>query len=371
MRKITADYMISGGKMIAKPLIEIDDNGVVVAIEANFDGEIQTEYFKGLLIPGLVNAHSHIEYSFVEGKISEGGGLPRFIESIIENKYKSTTTVEERAEAARKVDEQMYNEGIVAVGDHNNNDYVYDVKCNSKIYYHSLVELYDVDNQDDDTTFHDGIARAKAHEAKGLKASVIPHACYTMSDRLLSLCGGSQVSNAGVVSKGILSIHYKESVEMAGDKESDRVFAALSPERSSSILVHAIYASQEDISRAQTLLGERLTIAICPLSNYYIEDRMADIEMLRTMGVNIAIGSDSLSSNRVISMVAEMVKISEIYPTIPLTEVVDWATINGARALGIDSWAGSIEVGKSATIVNIANFDGTQLNAESQGVRVI
>ncbi len=365
--------MISGGRLTERPLISLNAEGVIESVESRCADEpigADVERFEGLLIPGMVNLHSHLEYSFVEGKIPEGGGLPSFIEAIIETKYKSQVTTEQRAAAAEAIDKVIYAEGVVAVGDHNNNDYVYDVKCASGVYYHSLVELYDVDNQSADETFHDGLRRQAEHEARGLRASVIPHACYTMSDALLQLCGGVRVSNDGRRAEGPLSIHYKESVEMAGESESDRVFAALSPERESTILVHAIYASPDDIDRAQALLGDRLTIALCPLSNYYIERRMADVEMLRRKGVRLALGTDSLSSNRLISMVAEIKKIAEVYPAIPLEEIVDYATINGARALGIESWAGSIEVGKRPAIVLISHFDGERLRDQSQGVRI-
>ncbi len=371
MRKIAADYMISGGVKVANPLIKVGEDGTILSVGTFEKGSLDdsVERFEGLLIPGLVNAHSHVEYSFVEGRIAEGGGLPRFIESIIETKYKSNVTVEERAAAAVKIDEAMSREGIVAVGDHNNNDYVYALKEQSSVYYHSFVELYDVDNQDDDTTFEQGLARQAEHTSRGLVASVVPHACYTLSDGLLGRCGGALSSAKGAKAEGVLSVHYKESVVMGGDSESDRVFAALSPERSS-ILVHAIYATKEDIDRAQALLGDKLTVALCPLSNYYIESRMADVEMLRRKGVRLALGTDSLSSNRVISMVAEIEKMQEVYPALDLTEIVDYATINGARALEIDSWAGTIEVGKRPGLVNIAQFDGERLSAQSQGVRI-
>lgn len=360
MRRIAADYMISGGVLSRDPLIEVDDNGVIVSVLCNVQKPADAEYFEGLLIPGMVNLHSHLEYSYIDGKIPQGGGLPHFISSIIKVKREDRTSEVEMIAAAERIDSQMFTEGVVAVGDHNNNDFVMSVKRASGIYYHTFIELFGLGG-DDNTLYHNGLERRAAHEKLGLRSSITPHACYSMSDQLLTLAGAD--SNGGVV-----SIHYKESLKMGGEEESQRIFSALSTGNSSVILVHGIYATEEEIERAQTLYGERVIITVSPLSNHYIEAQMADLDMLRRRGVRIGIGTDSLSSNTTISMVSEMVKITQLYPEIPLPEIVDWATINGARALGIDSWAGTIEVGKRPRIVNISGFDGERLTAQSRGI---
>ncbi|MFI3317671.1 MAG: amidohydrolase family protein [Rikenellaceae bacterium] len=357
MRKITADYMISGGDIISHPHIVVDDSGLIVSLGRDVDDD-EAEHYSGLLIPGMVNAHAHLEYSFLKGAIAPGGGLPAFIRSIIECKRSESTTLEEKIATAKRVDEKMFYEGVVAVGDHNNNDYVDEIKRESEIYYHTFVELFNGSNSDSEAILKGGKERC----LKLYNASITPHASYSMRDDLLSRC---------CAERGIFSIHYKESIEMGGDGESDRLFASLSAERPSSILVHAIYATREDIQRAQDILGDRLTVVICPLSNYYIASRMVELNMLRESGVAIAIGTDSLSSNWDISMVGEMLKIAEIYPEIPLQEIISWATIGGARALGIESWAGTIEVGKRPGIVNIPTFDGSHIFPGSISRRIV
>ncbi len=360
MRKIAAHYMISGGKKFKNPLITLDDKGTITSIETdveNLDSLDRVEFFSGALIPGMVNSHCHLEYSYVKGMIPRGGGLPKFISSIIGIKITDPTTDEEKSRAAKVQDTKMYSDGVTAVADHNNNDYVYSVKEESKIYYHSLVELYDVDDQSADKTFCDGIERQNQHKKLSLAASVNPHATYTMEDDLVALCGGSKSAQNGEKATGPLSIHFKESIEMAGAEEADRVFAALSPERDSIMLIHSIYASKEDIERAISLYGDKLTVVTCPLSNLYIENNITDIELLRSKGVRIAIGTDSLSSNDLLSMVDEIKCLSERYPNIALEEIIEWATINGAQSIGIDSWAGTLEVGKRPGIVNLTGLD--------------
>ena len=67
-----------------------------------------------------------------------------------------------------------------------------------------------------------------------------------------------------------------------------------------------------------------------------------------------------------------MIAISQNFPHIPLQSVLQWATINGAKALGMDNSLGSFEVGKKPGIVNITNLtnDGN-INNESKSVRVL
>ncbi len=376
MRKIASHYLISGGSLIKNPIITLSDDGEIVAVEANvdnIDSHAGVEFYSGVLIPGMVNSHSHLEYSYVEGMIPQGGGLPVFISSIINIKQTDNTTDSEKSAKAQYIDSAMWSDGVTAVGDHNNNDYVYDVKEKSNIYYHSLVELFDMDGMSGDEAFHWGVDRANVHHSKGLAATVIPHATYTMDDRILSLCGGSATSDKGVKADGVLSVHFKESVEMAGEQESGRIFESISPERDSIMLVHSIYASTSDIDRAKEVYGDKLTVVTCPLSNIYIEDNITDIEYLRQSGVRIAIGTDSLSSNRVISMVDEMKVLQERYPNIDLAEILKWATLGGAEALCIDSWAGSVEVGKRPGLVNITgvDLDTMKLTSDSKSKRIV
>ncbi|MEG1934656.1 MAG: amidohydrolase family protein, partial [Rikenellaceae bacterium] len=354
MRKIASHYLMSGGKLIKNPIITLTNSGEVLSVEQNvkdIDSIAEVEFHNGLLIPGMVNSHSHLEYSYVLGKIKRGSGLPNFISSIINIKMTDPTSDAVKAQKAADEDAKMSEEGVVAVADHNNNDYVIDIKTKSKIYYHSLIEMFDLDGKTSDEAFDWAMSRVKAHTDKKLAATIVAHASYTMEDRLLALCGGNAMSDKGVKATGVSSIHFKESVEMGGDKESDRIFASLTAERKN-MLIHAIYASKNDIDRAVELLGNKLTVVTCPMSNIFIENKITDIDYLIKKGVNIAIGTDSLSSNTVISMVAEMRCLQEHYPNIPLQTIVQWATENGARALDIESWAGSVEVGKRCGIVN-------------------
>lgn len=368
-RKICATYTALPDGFVKNCIVEVDSEGKIVSIQRDvksLDSRSGVEYFNGILTAGLVNCHCHLEYSYVKGMIARGGGLPSFISAIIDIKYNRPIEESVKREMAAKWDDVMFKNGITAVGDHNNNDYVTDIKLSSKIFYHTFIELYDGDNENAATTFAKGVARAQQQRERGLTTSVVPHATYTISDELLSLiCGESN--------QGVLSTHFKESTVLGGDNEAQRMVDAISEKRSRALLVHTIYATKEDIDSAKKKFGDVLTVSPCPLSNIYIENRLPDYDMLIASGVRIAIGTDGLSSNEKLSIVDEMKCIQQYYPNIDLYTLIEWATKNGAEALCIDSWAGTIEVDKKPGLVLIENVDlqSMKLTDESTGSRIV
>ncbi|HZK97119.1 MAG TPA: amidohydrolase family protein, partial [Prolixibacteraceae bacterium] len=112
---------------------------------------------------------------------------------------------------------------------------------------------------------------------------------------------------------------------------------------------------------------------LCPGSNLYIEDRLPHIELFRQNKLQICIGTDSLSSNHQLSMLEEMKIIQSHFPAVPLDEIVTWATRNGAEALEMSDWAGTIERGKKPGINLIIGMDlkHLQLLPQSKVKRLI
>jgi cytosine/adenosine deaminase-related metal-dependent hydrolase len=109
---------------------------------------------------------------------------------------------------------------------------------------------------------------------------------------------------------------------------------------------------------------------LCPRSNRYISGiEPQSVALLRASKLNICIGTDSLSSNWSLSIVEELKQFSGV----PLAEKLLWATINGAKALGIDDRFGTIEVGKQSGIVNLigVNLDDFTLTEASRAVRIL
>ena len=137
------------------------------------------------------------------------------------------------------------------------------------------------------------------------------------------------------------------------------------------ILVHNTFAGEDDLRAAEE--RGNCFFCLCPGSNLYIENTLPPVNEIRERTSAIVIGTDSLASNKSLNMLEEMKIISSSFPSIPLEEIVTWATINGAGALKIDSDYGSIEKGKTPGLVLIENADleNLSLKAESRARRLL
>jgi cytosine/adenosine deaminase-related metal-dependent hydrolase len=138
-----------------------------------------------------------------------------------------------------------------------------------------------------------------------------------------------------------------------------------------SILVHNSFTSKEDIKAVQKEMPHSFW-CLCPNANQYIEQTMPPIELLRASGAEIVIGTDSYASNWSLNILDELKTIQKHSPSIPISEMLGWATMNGARALQMEKGLGSFEKGKKPGIVLIEgiNADG-QLQNTSISKRII
>jgi cytosine/adenosine deaminase-related metal-dependent hydrolase len=121
------------------------------------------------------------------------------------------------------------------------------------------------------------------------------------------------------------------------------------------ILVHNTYADRETVSAVKKR-GNTFW-CLCPGSNLYIENKLPPVEMLMEEGCRIVIGTDSLSSNKKLSILSEMKIIQEHFPSVKLEDLIRWATINGAEALGEGDTYGTLEPGKKPGLVLLQDMD--------------
>jgi aminodeoxyfutalosine deaminase len=118
------------------------------------------------------------------------------------------------------------------------------------------------------------------------------------------------------------------------------------------LLVHNTFTSEEDILFAQSST-KNIYWSLCPNANIYIEDTLPYIALFRNHGCKMTVGTDSLASNHQLSVWEEVKTLHEHHMEIPLSEIMNWATLNGAEALGIADTFGSFEKGKRPGVVNV------------------
>lgn len=375
-RKIASHYALIDERLERNIVVEVDDTRRVIAIErcSNLDSCANVEFYPGILIPGMVNAHCHLELSYLKGAIAEGTGFAGFARAIgaVRNNY----TTEERIAAASLSDAQMWEEGVEAVLDIANDELIMDVKRKSHIAYTTLFELFGLTTQSLDN--HLAMAQRHAH------SSITPHSTYSLQDQIFR--------DACAANNAVISVHLLESddeselythrgslaewyrrmgweCDFLGYGTPARRIAGSIERNRSVVLVHGCRATEEDIATLNNHFINPVTWVLCPESNRYISGLTPPVTLLRHMGSNIAIGSDSLSSARSLSIIDNLRQLSGI----PLSELLGWATIGGARALRMDDTIGSIAIGKrpGLAIIEGADLHNMRLTEESISHRIL
>lgn len=381
MRKISAQYVITGtGAVLEKGIIAVNDDGVITDVIDTGGGLTEMsslEFYNGIIVPGFVNAHCHLELSHLKGVFPGKTGLPGFLQNIWLHRSSPEETV---LEAAGKADFEMWNNGIAAVGDISNHNLTFLLKASSKIYYHTFIESLGFSPERADRAFDWSCICLQEAKSLGLSASVVPHAPYSISKELFA-----KISQLAEDEGAILSMHNQESPDEDDlyQSGSGHIFNHLTqnllldlshftpsgksalatvlgwlPTENNLLLVHNICTTKDDI---EMINRERFTdktwFVLCPNSNLYIDTHLPDISLFRKNHLRLCVGTDSLASNRKLSILDEMKTIQNHFPDIPFNDVVTWATRNGAEALGISEWAGTIEKGKKPGIILISGMD--------------
>lgn len=383
MKKIACPYILdNSGALVRNGLVSFDDDGVVLAVEsfdpATVDRAAGVEYYDGILIPGMTNAHCHLELSYLKGSIAEGSMLDGFVRAITE--IRGQWPEQQQIEAAQLNDRFMWSEGVQAVGDISNGTASFPAKKASKISYYTYAEYFNMPPDDQaQAYFTEKTAHVAVAREQGLPISPSPHSTYMVGDKLFKMSQNSER----------LSIHFMETATEMGLFERKGGMYALMvdewgmkpdflyygshparlvgslPREMPLLLVHCTQCKHDDI---QAIIDyfEDVTFVLCPRSNYYIERAYPPAELLYDMGVNVALGTDSLTSNHSLSMIEEIKWLAQHNPSIPLAAILKWATAGGAKGLGFDYKLGSFTVGKKAGAVLIENVDLQHLTTTEQ-----
>ena len=395
MRKLSAHYVYPiNSAPIKNGILIIDvENKVCDLIDpknSNIDSIENLEFYNGVIVPGFINSHCHLELSYLKNKFQEKSKLAGFIYNINKNRNIGVENAELCIENALN---DIKKNGIVAVGDISNSNSTFPYKINSSIFFHTFIECYGINPDDANNRFSNTIKLYEELQKNNLNGSIVPHAPYSLTKKLFNLIYEFNQSNKN----SIVSIHNQESdeenklfktksgeiydvlVKLGSDKDFftktgkssfDSIKEYL-PQKNNTILVHNTFSQYEDIVTAEKYF-EKLFWCICPNSNLYIENTLPDLKMMNKYCKNITLGTDSLASNYELSILKELITISERFPEISFEETIKWATINGSNALNIQEIFGSFEIGKKPGINLIQNFDFDKMNvSKNSNIKVL
>lgn len=349
------------------------------------------EQYNGTLIPGFVNAHCHLELSYTKGKIDSGTGLTTFLREVVTQDPVSDELI---LDAIIQADQEMKENGIVAVGDISNRSITASTKANSPIAYYTFVEMFDFLSPDRADTFYEQYESVyQAFRSQGLEHVVqVPHSPYTVSDRLMDkLAGTVDADTTG-------SIHMLENEQEGyllggGQSEYPAFFELLGfgmdhyrpPNRTSMeqflesgyqpdrmLFVHNTVAKKEDLMRmVQYDERNEAYLVTCPNANRYIESRLPDYDLWIDSALPVCIGTDSYASNHQLSIWHEICTIQELNPHVHWEELIKWGTLNGAAALGMENKLGSFEPGKFPGVVLLEHRPDETINQHARLRRIL
>ena len=378
MRIISANSIFNGINFLSQEMaLVIDDFGILKDIVKKT--EIQSseiEHYDGIITPGFVNAHCHLELSHLFSQIESKTGLIEFLKQVIAKR--NNFNKKEQEDAAIEADFKMWESGIVAVGDISNIDTTFKTKANSKIYYHTFIELIGLNPLHSETIFEKGLSLLKELENYNLIGSLAAHAPFSSSKLLIN-----KIANYNGLNNLAFSIHNQESEEetkfFAGRPSGiNDLFDYLNidinwftpPKTSSllsyldvipnkkSLLVHNTFCKEEDIITSK---HKFINWCFCPGANLFIENTLPNCDLFLNHNQNWCIGTDSLASNQKLDMCFEASILLSKLPSISIESILKALTYNGAKALGIEDKFGKLIIGKN-TGLNLIQHSDKQLN---------
>ncbi|HEY5371738.1 MAG TPA: amidohydrolase family protein [Hanamia sp.] len=389
-RKFKADYLFNGEKLLTgdNVLIACENGEINEIVDINEAGE-NIEIFEGILSPGFINAHCHLELSHLKNIIPEKTGLVGFVSKVVSERH---FVKDEILDSIEKGENEMWQNGIVAVGDICNNSLTVLQKTKQHLQYYNFVET---------AGWIPEIAKLRFERSKniydefvgsGLKASIVPHAPYSVSEKLWS-------EMIPFFNGKTISIHNQESPDedlffLEGKGDFTKMYKMMNIDNSfykprkirsvesyfekfssaaSVILVHNTFTRQKDLDFIDQHKNENqlISFCLCPNANLYIENALPPVDLFLKNSLNIILGTDSLASNHQLDILEEIKTIVNKYPEIKTETLLSWATINGAKTLQMDNQLGNFAKGKTPGVILIGNIENAKIVKGSKIKRLL
>ena len=317
----------------------------------------------GVLMPGLVNVHTHLELSALKGKLPCDEGFQTWVQTLI--RLRATLSEDELRRGIEKGVTELVQSGCVAVGEIASMGISRHALHNS-----SLAGFWFYEFLGEDSGAPPIPELRKAFNRRGV--SVAGHAPHTTSPTLLK-----KLKKAASRNGCPFSIHLAESEDETEFLQTGRGAWAdflksrgidfsgwgipastpfhyidqLGLQDAQTILVHLLRASGPAFRR---IAEQGAWVCLCPRSNRNLHNRLPDVNKMRLAGVKLCLGTDSLASVSSLSLFDEMAFLSRAFPSIPALDILEMATCNGAKALGIDKYIGSLEPGKASQMLYVS-----------------
>lgn len=380
--KFNASQLFTGKEILDENFVLIvQENGIIEAIVNVDDAGDDLQKLNGILCPGFINAHCHLELSHVKGLIPEHTGLVDFILQVI---AKRQTDPDQILEAVEKAENEMLVAGIVAVGDICNHTHSLTQKNAKKLHYHNFIEVSGWNPMVAASRMETSLTFYKIFKTLfPLQTSLSPHAPYSIASELWDLI-------LPFFAEQIITIHNQESAaenelfksDSGNFKSLYQLMQINNPSFTASgknslpsifhyleaakhvLLVHNIFTEQSDIDFIQSSQTP-VSFCLCPNANLYIEQTLPPVDLFVKNDITLVIGTDSLASNHQLSILDELKTLHHHLPHLSLSLLLQAATLNGAIALGMEKELGSFEKGKKPGVLLLKDISEKILSTSS------
>lgn len=388
-RKYKPSSIFNGTQILpAGQVLICKKDGTIETILPEADAGDDILPLDGILSPGFVNAHCHIELSHFKGLIPEHTGLVNFVQQVMSRRNEKNG--EEKLVAMQAAQDELFENGTVAIGDICNTTDSIALKQNSPLKWHNFIEV---------TGFVDAAAKKRLEDTEDIlrqfvtnqksrttddrrpmtagQVTLSPHAPYSVSRTLFQLLNEKTAGQLITIHNqeaaaenelyktktgGFLELYKNFGIDISGfeltGKTSLQSWFPYFNGDQRIITVHNSFLSQEDIDMSKSSVD----FCICINANLYIENVLPPVELLMNNNCRIVLGTDSYASNHRLNIMAEINTIQQHFPQISLETILQWATLNGAKALGMEEALGSFEKGKKPGLVLINEGKAKRVN---------
>ncbi|MBN2778144.1 MAG: amidohydrolase family protein [Bacteroidales bacterium] len=365
MPHFAANLIFDGYNLIKNAYVSVDNKGIIQYVSG--ENEALTEkpdmfFYNGIICPGFVNTHSHLELSSRSKFDGKQKTMSGFIKNIRDSRHN-----QQDVNAIKLQDRLMFENGISVVGDISNSQDTLIIKKDSKIHYHTFVEIFGLDPQKANAIYENAREIRNRFAEAGLVANLTLHSLYSISKDLYRLVRDSEQS--------LISLHFLESLEelelFSGHQNNlfklmRSIYSGYLPvvnnisqltalidafENTKIISVHNVFAEDRFLN------PDRVVYCICPKSNLYLHNSLPSHSFVNKIADEFVVGTDSLVSNDKLCILSELKILMEEYPFLNLSQLLKASTINGAKALNCDDRYGSFEIGKQPGIILIEDVD--------------
>lgn len=352
------------------------------------------------IIPGLINAHTHLEFSDLENPLGPVAPFTNWIQSVMKSRFESSTSIEPKI---RKGIQECLESGTTCIGEIATSVASLHLFAQNQQVPHVVVFReclgFSVDRISEQERIADQFFEEIPDQAEShlIQLGLSPHAPYSVHpDLYLSLVNEARNQVAPV------AVHLAETqaeldflerkqgpfVKLLTElglwdpnilREDVRMFDYLAPlaELTSALAVHGNYFGEIEIEFLRQ--APQISVVYCPRTHHYFGHTPHPWLRMIERGINVAIGTDSRASSPDLSLWNELQFLRENFSEISPDLILECGTLAGARALGLSQEVGSLTIGKRADLALVQLPDGSKsstgsdllLNAQSHVARVM